>query len=127
MKKTHVTHSLSVVSLCTRPQPLVKRLGKIHWLVHLIKVTVINFTPLKWADPYPELDCSVLCRTNILGLCDYRVNNLNMCGSSIIEVIVLQIREQTLSSQVLYFPLISLSVIIYNDIYVASKLQPHRG
>lgn len=119
MKKTHVTHSLSLVILCTRPRPLVKSLGKIHWLVHLIKVTVINFTPLNRADPYPELDCSVLCRKNILGLHDYRVNNLNMCGSSITEVIVLQIREQTSSSQVLYFPLMYPSVMIYIDIYVS--------
>lgn len=90
--------------------------------MHLIKVTVINFTALKWTDPYPELDCTVLCQENIPELHDYHVNNLNVCGSSIIKAIVLRIIKQTLSSQVLYFPSLYPSIIIYIDIYVWHQL-----
>lgn len=63
---THVTHSLSIASVCTRLQPFVWRLGQIHCLVHLIKVTVINFTPLNQTDPTLSL-IAILCQKNILG------------------------------------------------------------
>lgn len=87
--------------------------------MHLIKVTVINFTALNRTDHYPEPDCTVLCQENIPGLHDYHVNNLKVCGSSIIKVIVLQIIEQTLSSLVLYFPSLHPSIIIDADICVS--------
>lgn len=87
--------------------------------MHLIKVTVINFTALNRTDRYPEPDCTVLCQENIPGLHDCHVNNLKVCGSSIIKVIVLQIIKQTLSSLVLYFPSSHPSIIINADFYVS--------
>lgn len=94
--------------------------------VHLIKVTVINFTALNRTDRHPEPDWTVLCQANIPGLHDYHVNNPKVCGSSIIKVIVLQIMEQTLSSLLLYSPSLHPSIIIV-CLTSASQLWPHQG
>lgn len=108
----HREHMHEAPTICRKPWPNSLQ-------VHLIKVTVINFTALNRTDRYPEPDWTVLCQENIPGLHDYHVNNLKVCGSSIIKVIVLQIIEQTLSSLVLYFPSLHPSIIINADICVS--------
>lgn len=112
-------HVHEAPAICRKPWPNSLQ-------VHLIKVTVINFTALNRTDRHPEPDWTVLCQANIPGLHDYHVNNPKVCGSSIIKVIVLQIMEQTLSSLLLYSPSLHPSIIIV-CLTSASQLWPHQG
>lgn len=115
----HREHVHEAPAICRKPWPNSLQ-------VHLIKVTVINFTALNRTHRHPEPDWTVLCQEDIPGLHDYHVNNLKVCGSSVIGVIVLQIIEQTLSSLLLYFPSLHPSIIIV-CLTSASQLWPHRG
>lgn len=108
----HREHVHEAPAVCRKPWPNSLQ-------VHLVKVTVINFPALNRTDRHPEPDCTVRCQENIPGLHDCHVNSLKVCGSSVIKVIVLQIRKQSLSSPVLSFPSLHPSIIIYADIYAS--------